>query len=185
MAEPAIRSGVTYAEYVAFDEAAERKNEYVRGAIFAMTGGTPEHARLPARLGELLGAALRARGCVVYSSDLRVRIEAADRAAYPDLTVICGPLETSPIDGHAAINPTVIVEVLSESTELYDRSDKWSDYQRLASLRHYVLVSQDRHRVEVYSRTDLGWHYADVQERGTVALTALDVSFEIEALYAR
>ncbi len=185
MAEPAIRRDVTYAEYVAFDDAAEAKHEYVRGDIFAMSGAAPEHARLPARLAELLGGPLRSRGCVVYSSDLRIRIEAVDRAAYPDLTVVCGALETSAVDPNAATNPTVIVEVRSDSTELYDRSDKWADYQRVSSLRHCVLVSQGRRRVEVYSRTDLGWHYADVREHGTVSLSAVDVAFALDALYAR
>jgi Uma2 family endonuclease len=148
-----------------------------------MTGGTPEHARISAALSLALGNALDGGPCVVFSSDLRVRIDATERAAYPDLTIVCGPLQTSPLDRNAVTNPTVIVEVLSESTELYDRSDKWADYQRIESLRHYVLVSQQRRRVEVYSRTDLGWHYADVHDSGNVTLASVGASFTLDAIY--
>lgn len=184
MAEVALKTGVTYVEYLAFEEANPGKHELVRGEILAMSGGTPEHARLAPELVQVLGPALRGGPCRLYSSDLRVRIDAVDRAAYPDLTIVCGPLETSSADRNAATNPTVIIEVLSPSTELYDRSDKWADYQRIDSLKHYVLVSQDRRRVEVFSRTDLGWHYADVRDVGTVTLGALNTSFSLDALYA-
>ena len=143
---PSRRSGVAYAEYVAFDEAAERKNEYVRGAIFAMTGGTPEHARLPARSRR---AARRgpARGCVVYSSDYASASGPPIGPRIPS-TVICGPPETSPIDGHAAINPRSSSRCSRSPPALYDQRQ----VVRLPASRSATtcLVSGST-RVEVYS----------------------------------
>lgn len=175
---------VTYAEYLVLEEAAETKHEYVRGEIRAMSGGTTEHARLQSRAVVMLEAALVDKPCEPFTSDLRVYVAAADRSAYPDVTVVCDQVERAALDPNAATNPAVIVEVLSPSSEADDRGDKWADYQRLPSLKHYVLVSQHRPRVEVFTRTDLGWHYAEVLPGGAIDLSALRVSLPLDALYA-
>jgi hypothetical protein len=117
------RKRVTYAEYVAFTKSADLKHEYIAGDVRAMAGGTIEHGRLMASLALLLGSALRGRPCVVMPADVRVRIRAAERATYPDLHVVCNAVERDPDDDHAVVNPTVIVEVLSEATEDGDRTD--------------------------------------------------------------
>lgn len=175
---------MTYAEYVAYERASEAKHEYVNGLVYAMAGGTPEHARLQARMAHLLAAALRGRPCEPFSSDLRVKIEATGRATYPDVTVVCERLERAAEDADAVTNPTLIVEVLSETTEADDRGDKWAHYQRLASLQHYLLVSQGAPRVEIFTREQSGWHYDDVRT-GRLALPALGIEIEVEELYAR
>ncbi|MCA9685323.1 MAG: Uma2 family endonuclease, partial [Myxococcales bacterium] len=145
-----------YAAYLEAEAAAEVKHEYLRGEVYAMAGGTPEHAALAMAVGAELTLALRGRPCRVFSSDLRVRIEATDLSTYPDITVVCGALERSAVDPQAVVNPTLIVEVLSDSTEAYDRGEKFSHYRRLPSLRAYVLVSQHEARLEAYIRNDDG-----------------------------
>lgn len=174
----------TYAEYLALEEASDTKHEFVDGEVRAMAGGTSEHARLQARAITLLSVALANKPCEPFSSDLRVHVLATGRAAYPDVTVVCAEVERSVADPHAATNPIVIVEVLSPNTEADDRGEKWAHYQAIPSLRHYVLVSQHRPRVEVYTRTDLGWHYAEVLPGGAIALPAVDASISLDDLYA-
>jgi Uma2 family endonuclease len=176
---------VSYAEYLALEEKSETKHEFIAGVIYAMAGGTPEHARLQMNVGSALLAGLRGRPCAVFSSDLRVRIEATDRATYPDVTVVCGSLTTSPVDKHAITNPTLIVEVTSESTEADDRGDKFGHYRRVASLQEYVLVSGRAPYVEVWRKNDRGrWELADeAGPDGRVRLASLDLALDVGALY--
>ena len=173
---------MTYEEYRAFDAAAETKHEYVNGEVYAMAGGTPEHARLQTRVSRLLGNALEGKPCEVYSSDLRVRITATGRSTYPDVTVVCGQLATASDDPHGVTNPRVLIEVLSESTEGDDRGSKWSHYQRIESLEEFVLVSQDQARVEVYRRSGEIWTYRSITS-GSVELESLGVAIALDELY--
>ncbi len=140
---------MTYAEYLALERASEVKHEYVNGEAYAMAGGSPEHARLQGRALHVLTLALAGKRCDVFTSDLRVRIEATGRSTYPDVTVVCDRIDRAGDDPDAITNPALIVEVLSDSTEAEDRGAKWAHYQRLASLKHYVLVSQREQRVEI------------------------------------
>jgi Uma2 family endonuclease len=142
---------VLYEEYLREEQKELQKHEWIDGEVYAMTGGSPEHARLQGRLIRLIGTARAGRPCEVFSADLRVRSRATNIATYPDITVVCGKLETDLEDGDAATNPTLIVEVLSPSTEAYDRGKKFAHYRRIASLREYVLVSQDSPIVEVFA----------------------------------
>jgi Uma2 family endonuclease len=139
-------------EYLSFEASSNVKHEYLDGQIYAMAGGTPERAALAAAVTGLLFAQLRGGRCRAYDADLRVRIGATGMLTYPDVTVVCGPVERDPEDARAAINPTLLVEILSESTEKYDRGAKFEHYKRLASLRQYVLVSHRERSVEVWSR---------------------------------
>lgn len=160
---PVQKSYLTAEEYLVLERQAESKSEYVDGEMVAMAGGTSEHSLITANLLGELRQRLKQRPCRVYSGDLRVRILATGDYVYPDATVVCGePLFE---DGHRDIllNPTLIVEVLSPSTELYDLGRKFDDYQTLDSLKEYVLVSQDRPRVRHYLRQDGHvWLYTDV-----------------------
>ena len=178
--EPAAE--LSYAEYLALEEKSETKHEYVNGLVYAMAGGSITHARLSMTFGRLAGNALSGR-CGVFSSDLRVRIEATGRATYPDVTIVCGKAHAADDDPHAITNPSVIVEVLSDSTEASDRGDKWAHYQRLESLREYVLVSQDEPFVEVFHRDGDRWIYRAYRE-GELELPSLDVRLSIDELYA-
>lgn len=178
---------MTYAEYLAFERASARRHEYVNGRVYAMAGGSPEHARLAGAMIAALTTTLRGKPCAPFSSDLRVRNVVTGRSTYPDVTVVCGALAHAGDDPDAATNPAVIVEVLSETTERDDRGEKWAHYQRIASLREYVLLSQDSRRVEVYSRdeqqSDL-WHYREYGTGGRVALPSLGITIDVDDVYA-
>lgn len=174
---------VSYAEYLAREARSETKHEFVDGVVRAMAGGTIEHARLASALTRLLAASLVGRPCETYSSDARVRIDASNRTTYPDLTIVCGPLERSSADREAIANPTVIVEVLSESTEAYDRGEKFRHYRLLPSLREYVLVASDQPLVEVWRRDQDAWRVDDRGPGETVSLASIDARFAVDALY--
>jgi Uma2 family endonuclease len=131
----------------------------------------------------LLGAALEGRSCAVFSSDLRVRIVPTGRATYPGVTVVCGQLATADDDEDAATNPTVIVEVLSPNTEADDRGPKWAHYQRIPSLREYVLVGQDERRIEIFRRDGQRWTYESFGPGDRATLASIDVSVAGDELY--
>jgi Uma2 family endonuclease len=174
----------SFAEYLAIDEASERKHELIDGIVYAMAGGSPEHARLAMAIGRELGVQLAGKRCEVYSSDLRVRVLATGLATYPDLTVVCDKLETDPENSHTVTNPTVIVEVLSPTTEKHDREDKYAHYRRIPSLRCYVLVSQDKRLIEVFTRNaDESWILRDYRD-GQVPLSAIGCTLDVDRIYA-
>src|ERR1035438_4951192 len=115
-------------EYLSFEASSNVKHEFVGGQIYAMAGGTPEHAALAAAFLGQLYAQLRSGRCRAYDADLRVRVREADLLTYPDITIICGPVERDGDDRMSAVNPAVLVEVLSDSTERYDRGAKFEHY---------------------------------------------------------
>ena len=172
-----------YASYLALEAKAAEKHEYVNGEVYAMAGGTPEHARLQSRLSQLLGQALEGKPCAVFSSDLRVRITATGRSTYPDLSIVCGRVETAADDGEAAVNPTVIVEVLSKTSEADDRGAKWAHYQMLATLKEYVLVSQDEPRIEVFRRDGTLWTYEAFAPGDQLRLSSLGIAVDVTRVY--
>ena len=176
----------TLADYLDVEERSPAvKHELVRGAIFAMAGGTVEHAALSATVVGLLMARLADGPCRAYSSDLRLRIREAEVATYADASVVYDPVERDPESPTHVMNPRVVVEVLSPSTEAYDREEKRGFYQRLASLGDYVLVAQDRRRVEVWSRGADGWVHEIYEAGATARLTSIDCELSVDELYRR
>jgi Uma2 family endonuclease len=180
---------MTYGEYLRLEEQSPERHEFVRGEVFAMAGGTPEHAALEAAVARILANELEAAGkpCRVYSANLRVRVEATDVAGYPDVTVVCGRLETSPVDPHAATNAAVVVEVLSDSTESYDRGIKAGHYRHMPHVREYVLVAQHTPLVEVWRKNERAeWEVASVAGPGErAAIASLGVGIDVDAVYRR
>lgn len=176
---------MTYAEYLAAEAASEIRHEFLDSEVWAMARGTPEHAALAAALIGALGAALRGKPCRVYTSDLRVRILATGLSTYPDVSVVCGGVETAPDDPDAITNPVVVAEVLSDATQAYDRGAKAAHYRRLASLQEYVLLSQAESLVEVYRRADSGrWELLEGRPGDLVELRSLGIHLDIAAVYA-
>lgn len=160
------------------------KHEFLDGYVWAMAGGTLEHAQLAANLIGELRARLQGGPCKMFTADARVRVVATGLATYPDITVICGPIERDPEDANTATNPTVIVEVLSDSSEAYDRGDKFAHYRRIPSLRAYILVSQREPRVEVYRRNaDETWTLEDARTGADVKVADL-CAVPVSAVYA-
>lgn len=175
---------VRYSDYLASEEKSLTKNEYINGVIYAMAGGTPEHAALTATLLSKLHQALSGRPCRVYSSDLRVRITKTDLATYPDVTVVCGQFQAAPDDPNAASNPSLVVEVLSDSTEAYDRGEKSAHYRYISSLKEYAFVSQHTQRVEVYRRNEKNhWELFEFRPGEEVVFESIGCKVDVNEIY--
>lgn len=184
MAEAARRTTVSYDAYLALERETRQRYEWLDGQVYAMAGGTPAHAALAAAALRELGNLAMSRGCVVFSSDLKVRVTATGLSTYPDGAVVCGPLDRSEQDRNAATNPSLLVEVLSDGTEAYDRGEKFAHYRRIPSLRDYVLVSQHTRRIELYSREGDHWALRVAGEGETLALTAMSGELSVDRVYA-
>jgi Uma2 family endonuclease len=173
----------SFQDYLAIEEVARVKHEFLDGEIYAMAGGTPEHAALAAAITALLGSRLRGGACRVYSSDLRVRILATGLATYPDVTVVCGATERDPESPTHVTNPRIVVEVLSEGTEEYDRGEKLTHYQQAPSIAAVVLVSHRERRIDLWKREGGKWR-VDAYAAGAVAeLPGIDCALEVDAVY--
>lgn len=180
-----VQPKLTYAEYLKAEEASSEKHDFISGDVLAMAGGTIEHAALAAAISGELRTALRSKRCRVFSADLRVRVDSTDATFYPDVSVVCGTVEASPDDRLSVMNPVVLVEVLSETTEAYDRGVKAAHYRRLASLREYVLVSQSEKRIEVQRRNEHGiWELHFYGPGENAELTSLSVRVAVDSVYA-
>jgi Uma2 family endonuclease len=143
---------LTPEEYLAIERAAETKSEYFAGEMFALAGASRKHVRIVTNIVAELSVRLEGGPCEVYSSDLRVRVSETGLYTYPDVLVVCGEPEMDADD--VLLNPVLIVEVLSPSTEAYDRGRKFEHYRRIPSLAEYLLVAQDAQRIEQYTRQD-------------------------------
>ncbi len=177
----------TVEHYLELEEKAETKSEYLSGQIFAMSGGSPRHSRIAANIIRRVGNALDGEPCEIYTSDLRVTIMQTGLKTYPDLTVVCGEPYFHPLDTNSLINPMVLFEVLSPSTEGYDRGEKWANYRELESLQEYVLVSQHAPLVEVYTRQEGGaWKFtATTAMDGKISLPSLGCELEMTEIYEK
>ena len=176
----------TYDDYRRFEDGNPAKHEYVDGQILAMAGGTPAHARLQGAVLFALERQLEGRPCQPFPSDLRVKVRATGLTTYPDVTVVCGTVETDPDDPHAVVNPTVLVEVLSDRAEVYDRGEKFKHYRQIPTLHAYVLVSHRERRIEVRSRdADGAWHEQQVGRGEQVALAAIGADLAVDEVYDR
>jgi len=154
--------------------------------IYDMAGGTPDHARLAAAVTAQFVVQLRGRPCSAFSSDLKIKVPATGLTTYPDVSVVCGKVETTKESPNVVTNPTLLVEVLSDSTEAYDRGEKFAHYRRLSSLREYVLVSQHKPQIEVFRRNEGGrWELAEEAGAGErVALTSVGCVLVVDEVYA-
>lgn len=171
--------------YLASERAAAEKHEYIDGIVVAMGGGSRDHSRIKVNLTALLQGQLVARGCEAFDSDLRVRVDAG-RYTYPDLVVVCGESRFADRESDTLLNPTAIFEVLSPSTEAQDRGEKWTRYRQIPSLRHYVLVSQDKPLMEVFTRAGDVWLFGDARGmEATLELEAIGARLALGDVYAR
>lgn len=182
----ALRPRYTMAEYMAIERASSGvRHEYVAGEVFAMAGGTPEHAALAGAFGGQLHLQLRGSPCRVYSADLQISVRSAEVTTYADVSVVCDPRQHDPDAPSCVVNPRVVIEVLSPSTERYDREQKRLYYQQLESLREYVLVAHDQRRVEVWHRggADEEWARTTYGPSEVATLASIGCSVPIDALY--
>lgn len=182
------RKWISVAEYFAWEEGAATRSEYFDGEIFAMAGGTPEHNLISSNTLRELGNQLEERPCRVYPSDQRITVAETGLYTYPDVTVVCDEPHFEEPGRRALTNPTVIVEVLSESTEAYDRGDKFAHYRRLSSLKEYVLVSSDQHRIERFTRREVGadWLMTECSDpEGVIELPSIGCVLSLPRVYRK
>jgi Uma2 family endonuclease len=180
----AERSKLTASEYLAWERAQPIKHEFFDGNAFAMARTSPRHNALCVRASIALNTALQGRGCVEFSSDQRIGIGLGTRYVYPDVSVVCGTVQLQDGTSDVIANPKIIVEVLSQSTEQYDRGLKWVSYQRLPSLTDYVLVSQLEPQIEHYRRDAGGrWSYRSFGPGERLELTDGAV-LDVDAIFA-
>jgi Uma2 family endonuclease len=173
----------TYEEYLQLEEYSDVRHEFFNGDIFAMTGGTPNHAMLAARAIVLLNAGL-APGYALYTGDLRVHIPLTGLSTYPDVAILPGKRELAPIDKHAVINPVVLVEVTSPSTESYDRQKKIKHYQQLPALQHVLFISHREARLTLVSRQSDGtWSTTEATAGQTLELPAVRSRLSVDEMY--
>lgn len=163
----------------------EGRSEYLGGEVFAMTGASVEHNAIVVNIARELSIQMKGRPCQVYANDLKVRICPADAGKYPDLIAICGAHEFQDGRRDVLLNPSLIVEILSDSTEAYDRGDKFGIYRQIPSLREYLLVSQHRVQVELYSRGEDGrWTLSDYSALGdSVPLPSVGCTLALAEVY--
>jgi Uma2 family endonuclease len=179
----------TYREYLEREKETGLKHEFHRGQIYAMAGGAPEHARLIAAMTIAIGRIVDPRKCRIFTSELKVRVQATGLATYPDVTVVCGEASRDGEDPNAIVNPKLVVEVLSAGTEAYDRGEKWAHYRLIESLEAYVLASQVPERVEIYERIPVGQDHAgaflhrSASPGEALAIRCLDGAITVDDLY--
>ena len=175
----------TYAQYVALEKESSTKHEFLDGEIYAMAGGSEEHSALAVRVISALDAAIGSRSCRVHDSDLRIYVEAVGLATFPDGSVICGPLQQHPPSPEStAINPLVLLEVTSDSSEEYDTGEKLEAYRTIPSVRECIIVSHRERRITVHRRDDAGtWTARVAIAGGRVAIESLAAELDVDAIY--
>jgi Uma2 family endonuclease len=177
---------LTAEEYLEIERKAPTKSELIHGRMYAMAGASRAHTKLVANIVRSLGNQLAGKDCDVYPQDLRLKVSETGMYTYPDLAVVCGEARFEDKNGDTLLNPAVIVEVLSDSTEAYDRGAKFLHYQRLPSLKAYVLVSQSEPRLECYTRSEHDWSYSQAHGVDSrLSLPAISCDLKLAEVYDR
>ena len=186
MSTLAARTYLTPQEYLAWERKQPFKNEYHNGQIIAMSGAGRSHNRITVDITIQLGNQLMNSGCEVFASEMRVRTSPEVSYFYPDVIVVCGEPRFEDDTFDTLLNPILVVEVLSSSTAAFDRGEKFEHYKQLASLQEYILISQDRVRVEHYRREGTQWTHNRFQHlEDTLSLTSIECKVPLRAIYRR
>ena len=174
-------------QYLEMERQADYKSEYLSGEIFAMAGASESHNLIVTNMVRELSTRLKGRPCKTYPSDMKAEVGPAGLFTYPDVTVVCGEVQFHDQHRDMVQNPTVIVEVLSPSTEAYDRGAKFAQYRRRASLTDYLIVSANEYRVEHYVRqSDHQWLLSEVTSaEQAVVIASLDCELPMSEIYDR
>ena len=182
------KTRLTEEEYLAIERRAEFRSEFYAGEMLAMAGASRRHNRMVTNLATALDSQLREQPCNVYSNDMRVKVWSTGLFTYPDVVVTCGEENFADDKRDILLNPLVIIEVLSDSTEAYDRGKKFEHYQSIPSLNTYILTTQDALRVEQFVRQQEGklWTYSETHEvGGTVRVEAIGCDLKLENIYLK
>jgi Uma2 family endonuclease len=172
-------------EYLEFDFSAEGRFEYFDGKVFEM-GASPEHSEIQSSLNAILRSKTILKGCKVYTSELGVKVPKLLPYRYPDLTVVCGNPEFEEIGGlRRLLNPVLIVEVLSDSTEKFDKGEKFTAYKSIPSLKEYLLISQHKKFVTLYTKyNEKFWFQSEYESGETLKLESLECELNVDEIYA-
>jgi Uma2 family endonuclease len=177
---------MTYAQYLELERSTDLRHEYLDGEVWAMAGGTTAHSLVKSNLLRAVGNALEGKPCLALDSDQKIDVAETGLVTYPDLSVTCGGLQKSARDANAIVNPTLVVEVLSPSTEARDLGFKTRHYKRLASLRQIVFVWPEERAIQVLTRADAGaWIVRDLEEHEPIVLASIDVTVTRAQVFAR
>ncbi len=185
--QPQENTRMTPEEYLDFEKSAEIRHEYCYGEIFAMTGGSLNHNQINGNIFNQLKNKLGGSSCRPFASDMRVKIQKIDKYTYPDIVVVCGEIELEKNKGaETLLNPMVVIEILSNSTEAYDRGTKFRHYRLISSLQEYILVSQNNCLVEQYVRSDGGiWQIlnpcTDIKQ--SIRINSIGCELPLSAVY--
>ncbi|HVG43258.1 MAG TPA: Uma2 family endonuclease [Longimicrobium sp.] len=183
---PLAQPLVSRAEYLALERRASEKSEYVDGRIYAMAGTSRFHNLIVINIVRELATQLRDRPCETYASEMRVKVQRTGMYTYPDVVAVCEEPRLEDAELDTLLNPSVIVEVLSPSTESYDRGEKFAHYRRLESLREYVLVAQTIRRIEHFRREGDHWVFTEISDPdGELALPSLGCVLRLADIYQR
>ena len=175
---------ITPEEYQAHEELATEKNEYFDGQVFAMAGGSHNHDMICGNMYTALRQFARARGCTAYTSNMRLLVNVNGLYTYPDAMIVCGPVQFSPGRNDTVTNHLLLVEVLSDSTEHYDRGNKFELYRGIATFAYYILIHQDRVFIELHQRVSAGWLLTEIKDINvTLKFDALDLEIPVSAIY--
>ncbi len=188
MALPQSKFRFTPEEYLAFERAAEVKHEYIDGFIYAMAGGSPPHNRICFNTIATIGAQLRGTECYGFTSDQKIRTDLQDLVSYPDITIVCGDPIFHDQQKDVILNPKVIIEVLSPSTESHDRVEKFARYRTIKTLTDYLLIAQDRASVEHFTRQKgkSEWLYAAaIGLQSEIKIASLNCRLKLADVYDR
>ncbi len=179
------RHRYTYAQYVALERSSPTKHEFFDGEIYAMAGGSEDHSALAANVLAALVSAIADRPCRAHTSDLRIYVEAVGLATFPDGSVICGPLQQHPPSPDAtALNPMILLEVTSDSSEEYDTGAKLEAYQTIPTLREVILVSHRERRITIHRRDASGtWLMRVAIAGGRMAVDSLGTELVVDSIY--
>jgi len=178
------RKTFTESEYLELERNADFKSEYYNGEIFAMAGATLIHNKIVSNLIFLFNQFLKDKPCDVYPSDLRLQVEKSGLYTYPDITIVCGKTELLDNKFDTLKNPTVLIEVLSDSTEKYDRGQKFSFYREIPSLKEYILVSSKTMKIEKFKRLEDGnYLYIESNEHQPFPIDSIDMNLNLEDVY--
>lgn len=183
---PLVEPLYTAEEYLALERASDHKSELVNGRIYAMSGASVRHTRIVRNLVIGIGGRVSGGPCEVFSNDLRVKVSQTGMYTYPDVVALCDTprLEDAHLD--TLLNPAVIIEVLSASTEAYDRGEKFAHYRRIETLREYMLIAQDQVRVERYIRDGEDWRLTEISDpAGVLPIEALGCEIPLAEIYGR
>jgi len=179
------RHRYTYAQYVALERESPTKHEFFDGEIYAMAGGSEDHSALAAKVVAALVGAVGDRPCRVHTSDLRIYVEAVGLATFPDGAVICGPMQQhAPSPNATALNPMILLEVTSDSSEEYDTGAKLELYKTIPALREVILVSHRERRITIHRRDSSGtWVMRVAIGGGRITIESLDAELIVDAVY--